>query len=387
MRIGVDARELSGSPTGVGRVVSGLLDAWPGDDDIVLYGREPLPWRYLGGSRRSRIVPGPPWLPGSAWEQLLLPAVVRRDDVDVLLSPAYGMPLASPCPTVVGMHDCACETLADDFTLRERLRRRWNARVAAHRARFLFAGSRFAAREIERHLDVDPSRIVVLPYGVTRNFLSVPPGRVSDVRRRYDLSGRAVLFLGAWLTRRNLPRLVRVVAELADGRPDLSLHVVGPRRTGESAPTLPTEATRRLGRRLRFLGFVPDDDLPAILRAATVLAYPTVYEGFGLPVLEALACGTPVVASAAGSLPEIFDERAWLVPVGDDGAWHRALATLLDDKEARRRWVRRSRPWARRRTWDGAARRLREILRTAARVPDSSSLSDATPGPDPSGYR
>jgi glycosyltransferase involved in cell wall biosynthesis len=109
-----------------------------------------------------------------------------------------------------------------------------------------------------------------------------------------------------------------------------------------------------------------------VYAAATVVAYPSAYEGFGLPVLEALACGTPVVASDAGSLSELFAGRAWLV---DDRreSWRNALARLLDDADERRRWVERALPWAQRHDWGAAARLLRALLVEAAGDPANGS--------------
>ncbi len=359
MRIGVDARELTGQPTGVGRVLGGLLAAWPEDDEIFLYAREPVPWRLLGGRRRARIVPGPKGMPGAIWEQVVLPRHLSRDSVGAFFSPAYGMPLRAPCGVVVGMHDCACEATPWEFGWRERRRRRWIARRASARARFLLTGSRFAAGEIERWYGVAGKRVVVAPYGLDDAFRNVEPADIERARELYDLTGPNVLFVGAPLGRRNLSGLAHTIADLRRTRADLGFCFVGPRPAGPIAPNAAEEP--------RWLGYVPDSDLAAVYAAATVVAYPSRYEGFGFPVLEALACGTPVVTSRAGSLPEIFADRAILV---DDSPeqWREALAALLDDPGERDRRVTASQPWAQSRSWGPAARLLRHLLRHAART-------------------
>ena len=117
--------------------------------------------------------------------------------------------------------------------------------------------------------------------------------------------------------------------------------------------------------KLRWLGYVPEEDLAAVYAAATVVAYPSMYEGFGFPVLEALACGTPVVASAAGSLPEIFGGKAWLVD-NQREQWVEALSTLLDDASERERLIRAAQSWALGRRWDASARLVRCLLRDVA---------------------
>lgn len=357
MRFGIDARELTGQPTGVGRVLAGLLDAWPVDDDIVLYAREPLPWSFLSGNRRSRIIAGPRGLPGALWEQSVLPRQLRRDGITAFFSPAYGMPVKAPCGVLVGMHDCAAEATPEEFGWRQRWRRRWTARWASRRAAYLLVGSHFSADEIRRWYGAPRSRIVTADYGVASTFTQVGEAEIATARRTYELPEQSILFVGAPLGRRCLPQLIDVVEELARARPGLQLCIVGPRREGSTA----NDAMRSDGNAVRWLGFVPETDLPGLYAASTVVAYPSTYEGFGFPVLEALACGTTVVASDNGSLSEIFADRACLV--GDNPSdWATALGGLLDDPQARQRYIDAALPWARSRDWAPAARLVRRLL-------------------------
>lgn len=357
MRLAIDARELEGHPTGVGRVLAGLLEAWPTTDELLLIARRPLALPPIRARHSTILHRGWLPLPGTAWEQLLLPDVVARAGADLLLSPAYGMPWNAPCPVVVGMHDCACFALAQEFRVRERMRRQWLARLAARHARLLFMGSEFSAGEAELHLGVERDRLLVLPYGVSPRFRPPAAPEVERIARRYRLEGRTVLFVGSHLQRRMLPALAAAVQRLAGARSDVRLALVGRRPEAERIPgiDLPPE-------QLLWLGWVEDADLPALYAAATVVAYPSTYEGFGLPVMEGLACGTPVVTSDAGSLAEIYPGRAWIVANDHPEEWERALATLLDSPEERERWTSAARDWAAGRDWQLAADRLRERM-------------------------
>ncbi len=353
MRIGIDARELTGQPTGVGRVLAGLLEVWPEDDEIILYAQKPVPSQFLAVGHRRNIVAGS-HMPGAIWEQTVLPSRLRRDDVEALFSPAYGMPAAAPCGVVVGMHDCACAATPWEFGWRERKRRQWAARNAAKHAKYLLTGSHFSAHEIRRWYGVRRERIVVAKYGIGKDFRVADVDNVARVRERYALDSSSVLFVGTPLVRRNLAALSRAIDEIRSILPDVGLYGVGPE-------------TKRVGsvNNLRWLGYVPEEDLAAVYNAATVVAYPSTYEGFGFPVLEALACGTPVVASAAGSLPEIFAGKAWLVDDRHE-QWVEALGTLLKDANERQRRIDKAQPWALAQTWDATGRVVHRLLRDAS---------------------
>ncbi len=355
MKVAVDAREMAGRRTGVGRVIQGLLEAWPEGDEICLISRTPLATAPLRSGWGTIVDSGSAAMPGAVWEQLRLPRVVRHSGADALLAPNYSMPLRAPCPTAVCMHDCAPFAVPQGFRPRERWRRRVGARIAARRAAFLFMGSRFAADEAQKHLAVLQERLLVVPWGLTRGFGAVSDERVVAVRERYRIRGRSVLFVGSGLQRRGLQDLDNWMTEIAATRPDVEFLAAGTRPEAGSNETS-----------MRHLGYVHEDDLAPLYAAATVVAYPSSYEGFGLSVLEALACGTPAVVSATSALAEVYADHARLVPHGDGTAWKTALAALLDDETERQRTIDAGTAWARAQSWQPSATRLRDRLATAA---------------------
>jgi glycosyltransferase involved in cell wall biosynthesis len=358
MLIATDARELQGRPTGVGRVLQGLLEAWPEQDEIILCSQESLALPApLHESGRLRCLVDASWsrAPGLLWEQLTLPRLVRRSGAAALLAPGYGMPLRAGVPTAVCMHDCAPFATPEAFSTRERMRRRWSARQAARRASFLFMGSEFAADEAARHLGCERDRLLVSAWGLTTGFGEATDAEVASARERYGVDERTVLFVGSGFARRDLGTLARRVARVADLVGGARLAVAGTGH-GEVAAAEPIVST---------LGFVPDPDLRALYAAAGAVAYPSRYEGFGLPVLEALACGTMVVASKATALAEVYDGHALLADHDDDEQWIDALQRALTEAPG----LEAAASWARQQTWQPTAAAIRDRLAASTGEP------------------
>lgn len=301
---------------------------------------------------------------GLRWQEGRLPAAAREDGLDVFFAPAYSCPLGLAVPRVTTVHDMSFFSVPYDFALLEGMRRRATVGASIEASRRLLAVSDFTRREIAALFPAAAGRIVVTPHGADDD-LAAPPPR-SDARARLGLRGPMVLTVGTILNRRCLPELFNAAALLRRSWPDLTLEVVGENRTHPPLD-LPALARRTgLGERARLSGFVGEAALADRYAAADAFVLLSEYEGFGLPALEAMSRGVPVVTSARPALGEVFGEAALLVDPRDAPAVAEALDRVLRDPALRDDLVARGRALARRHSWARCARLTRDALEAAA---------------------
>jgi glycosyltransferase involved in cell wall biosynthesis len=247
---------------------------------------------------------------------------------------------------------------------------RWFLRVMFPRflraAGAVIAVSECTRRDAVRLLGVPAEKITVVPEGVEAHFQPVRAAeRLAVVRARYGLPGRFVLIVCTIEPRKNHSLLLAAYRRLLETHPDLGLVVAGaPGWLYQSF--FDKLAASGLAERVTLTGHVPEADLPALLSLATVFAFPSLYEGAGLPPLEAMACGTPVVVSNTSSLPEAVGEAGILLPPDDARAWAEALGRLLDDAALRADYAARGRARAAAFTWEAAARATQAVYWQAA---------------------
>ncbi len=358
MRLAIDATPLLGPRTGVGAFVAGLLGALAHRPDVAVtaFGVTWRGRRRLGAllppgvNAASRPMAARPlrW----AWQRAAKPPIEWwTGPIEVVHGTNFVVPPTRRAGAVVTVHDLTClhfPELCDAATLAYPSL----LRAAIARGALVHAVSRFVADEVIEHLGADHQQVGVAYSGV-------PPVGPGDAARgrRLARSERYVLALGTVEPRKDLPLLVRAFDALAGQRPDVRLVLAGPNGWGAEALAVALAGASHR-RRIVRLGWVSNNDRAALLAGASVLAYPSRYEGFGFPPLEAMAAGVPVVATAAGALPEVVGDAAVLVKVGDGDALAGALASLLDDAERREALVAAGRRRVARYRWDRCAEDL-----------------------------
>lgn len=305
------------------------------------------------------------------WQRLRVPIPVQlaTGRVDLFHSPDFVLPPLGRTPGILTVHDLSFLRVPDCFVQGFRVYLEKAVVRSIRRAVHILADSDSTRRDLIELLAVSPDRVSVLYPGVETRFHPIrDESLLGQVRARYSLPPQFILGLGTLQPRKNFARLVEAFGSaLAHSHPALDevALVIGGGK-GWMAEDISAVARRiGLGNRVQLLGFVDDDDLPALYSMAAAFAFPSLYEGFGLPVLEAMACGTPVVTADNSSLPEVAGQAALLVPATDIAALAEALFLLLTEDELSRALTVRGLEQANRFRWEKSAAQLQSVYRAA----------------------
>lgn len=361
--VGIDARAALGQPTGVGRYVK----------DLVRHMARLAPdlrFELFVDRAGERVLPDPPAnvsqrelrLPAFrnyfTWLQLRLPPSLWRRPVDLFHFPFYTLPLLRSCPAIVTIHDVTFERHPEWFSRRSRLATRRFARFAARRAAAVITVSEHSRQDILDCYGIAPDRVHVIHPAVDRAWITGPHG--SGAAGRLGIRGPFVLHVGSIHTRRNIPRLLQAVSLLRGRGTEMSLILVG--RVEYPYPDVEGMiAGAGLEGVAVHAGYVPEGDLLGLYREARVLAYPSLYEGFGFPALEAMALGTPVVAANASCFPEVLGDAALLVDPESVEELAEGIRRAAEDGDTRRVLIRRGEERAASYSWERTARRTLEV--------------------------
>lgn len=361
MRVALNGLFLSAPATGTGQYLRELVRAMSGlaQDRFTFISPHsdasaPAPIQLAPTILRS------PNLAKLEFEHLTFPRAARRGNFHIAHVPHFGPPLAPSLPTVITIHDLIPMVLpayrgSVGVQLYTRL-----ASVAARRADAIIADSNSSARDIAEHLRIPRERIQTVYLAAGERFQPVGEDKIRRVREKYQLPERFVLYLGGFDTRKNVGQLIRSFARLDDERrAGWKLVIAGqlPEVDSSFFPD-PRRLARELGVDNSILspGFVAEEDKPALYSSARAFLYPSDYEGFGLPPLEAMACGTPVIASNRSSLPEVVGSAGCLLDPHDTDGWCESVRAVIHKDSLVEDLRPRGLAQARRFSWERAAR-------------------------------
>ena len=382
MRVAVNLEQiLSPSPGGVGRYsakLAGNLVRIGVDVQPVVArhsaGQLAAAWGEFGLQELPRplVLPLPRPLLYDAWHVVGWPPRRWPPDVDIVHAPSLAVPPKNGKPLVVSVHDAAPWIFPEAFTARGRWFHAMGARAASRRADLVITGTAAAAEEVAAHMSVPAERIRVVPYGVDAPGARPSPDETEGVLRRYGLTGTPyVLWVGSLEPRKGVGTLVAAMAQLAGGpgagpaggAGPVPVLVLAGYAGWQNSALLPAPELARLGQGFRQIGRVTDAELQALYSSAALFAFPSLHEGFGLPVLEAMAAGAPVVASDIAAIREVAGDAAVLVPPGDAGTWAAAIEALLADGPWRAEMAEQGRRRAALFSWAATAAATLEVYR------------------------
>ncbi len=338
MRIGYLTYGLDRAPTGIGRYAKELLLAILADThghEITILSTEQTLDPDLANHCAVRNLPGCRTLPAlMSAGNLLIGRAAHDLKLDMIHDPNGIAPfLALPRRTgrVVTLHDAFPFVQPESHNRLDNWRYRWFLPIALRRTDSVITVSNTSKEDLTRDLNLDDIDVAVIPEGVGRQFTGRGLGTDDQtLRQRYGISSPYVLYVGALNGRKNIARMLQAFRLAYRDHPEYALVIAGKRQWKAEAIDHVMEDPV-LQRVVKFTGYVPDEDLPGIYRGATAFLFPSLYEGFGLPVLEAMACGTPVITSNISSMPEVAGNAAILVDPYDVSEMSAAIGHVLGD--------------------------------------------------------
>jgi glycosyltransferase involved in cell wall biosynthesis len=369
MRIGIDATALPPQPVGAGNYIIHLvraLVALDSGDEFVIFAQQ-------GGASLINIPDGngvewiilPDRNPGIRliWEQISFPKLVQRSGVDLLHSLHYTRPVWLPCKSVVTYHDMTFFLYPHLHARSKRVFFPMAIRASARQADALIAVSESTRQDAIRILGIPPQKITTAQLGVDPSF--TPISDIEQKRRiaeKYHLPKKFILYVGLVEPRKNLPKLISAYKKSVDNGIEHKLVVVGRYGWMYEEVFRQIEALN-LKDNVFLAGYISQEDLPMVYNLASLFVYPTLYEGFGLPSLEAMACGLPVISTNVSSLPEIIGDAGVLVPPDDVDSLYQAIQKVLKDEKLSEDLIQKGLEQAAKFTWERTARSTLQVYR------------------------
>ncbi len=361
----LDARTATPHFPGIGRYVANLARALipqlAPDERLTVFFDPAHPLDFpLSDAVRSLPVNVSPF---SLRQQWVIPHLLRQHQVDVYHSAYYLMAYRTGVPTLLTLYDLIPIHYPEHSTLKARLLFRWATALALRTAQHTLAISEAARRDFLAHFRLQPDRIMAIPLAADPVFTPQPPDAVTALRARYGLPAKFILYLGSNKPHKNLVRLIEAWAVVQAEMPDVMLVMAGAWLPQHPEPRQRAQVLG-IDDRVCWLGPLPGEDLPALYTAADVFVFPSLYEGFGLPVIEAMACGTPVACANTSSLPEVAGDAAVMFDPTQIESIVDALRRLLGDASLRIDLRQRGLAQAAKYSWQETADKTLELYRT-----------------------
>ncbi len=380
MIIGIDSHNLEGQRTGVGRYLLNLLREWskldlaPFGVSFILYFKQSIPEDIPQNSHfTKKLLKAPFGIQSNAFfTHFLLSKAMGRDRLDLLFCPNYVAPIFCPGKIALTLHDIIYEARPKEYnwpSWADKILLRWVSRKAAKKAKAIFVPSQFSKKEVIRHYHVNPKKVHVTHLAADDEFKKLSFKTV-EAKLQYGLKDKFILYVGSIFNRRHISELIRAFEETSKKLPDYQLLLIGKNFTNPfiDIEKLINKTNRRLKSAtpktvLQFDSPKRPEDLVLLYNMAELFVYLSTYEGFGLPPLEAMACGTPVVTSNTSSIPEVVGNSAILVNDPTNiGEISKAMQKGLTDKNLRKELIEKGLERVKKFSWERCAESTLRVL-------------------------
>lgn len=374
MRIGLNAMQVRAAKSGVGQYIDGLIDGLlqclPAEDRLVVYATHETAANYSRNDPRVelRIIgPNSRRAMRLLHEWCFLPGQIARDRIDVFHGPSNFLPRRCPCPSVVTIHDASRQVDPSRYTRGNLLYWEFMTRHTVRMATPIITVSHAAAADLEKYLHVAPERIHVIHEAAHPRFTPNKAPNDDAVLQRLGITKPYLLHVGTLEPGKNTVRIVQAYARyLKSVAQPLPLVLAGDRGWKHEAVFQAIEQ-EKLGENLKYIGHVKDDSLPPLYRGAEFFLFPSLNEGFGLPPLEAMQCGTPVIAANRSSLPEVLGDAALYVDPFSVEDLTQKIIQLANDKELQQGMREKGLLQAARYSWQRTAEQTLDVYRRLAK--------------------
>jgi len=337
MKIGIDGRELiKDGMTGIGRYLRNFLEfalKERPDHTFIVYGNQNTWVDFVSPNLKVKIIPERFTI---FWDHIILSRYIYRDKVDVFFSPFDKAPIFSPVPFIITIHDLLFYVISErNYLTRDFYNTAYTLlrKTIAKRASLVITVSQYSKNDIVKRWEILEDKVKVIPNGISEQFKPIESLELIDgVKKRYGIKGNYLLYVGNFKPHKNVTCLIDAFAKLPQDLKNLYQLVLCGKKDKYRILLEREIGNLRLSGKVVFIDMIAEEDLPALYSGATIFVFPSLYEGFGLPPLEAMACGTPVVCSNATSLPEVVGDSGVLVDPERPEALANAIESLLSDR-------------------------------------------------------